>query len=300
MAQAITIDNFYPIANIIEWPGVVSKLEWSLGKQIAEHAPEMVYPVIGNSTEKGVWVLTMGEKDGKKGVYATLDGRESWNDPTLGGVHTAEDLATRLMQLRQVNTPTGHLQDIDTSEAIRGYETANKMAEGGFSNFYPITDEISWLEAVAKLTAWGDIEKMPMIQVKTSADGIETGVYTLRKIARNEQMGIEVDLDGGPTFNYPRPNLRSADEIVDAILKLHAMYSKGVRPRDFKFNFKDGHMVVASAKSSTGTEVKLYENGLITIASKGFMQLNAEQSQGIVDGLVSLVDEAVQPFQGHE
>ncbi len=292
MAQAITIDNFFPIQNILEWPEAVSKLEWSQGKQFADHTPTVTYNVTGVEG-KGVWELTMGEKDGVKGVYAKLDNEMSWNDPTLGGLHTAEDLLTRLRQLREVNTAGQRgLQDVDTSEFWRQHETSAAMAKGGFDNKFQVRDPMSWAESTQRLMGFGDIEKDGKVVIKTSAEGLSTGVYTLTLIQEPDFLGLAVDLDGAPTFNYPRPHLRSAEEIVEVILKLHAMYSKGVRPRDFQFDLKDGDVVIASAKSGQ-SEVKLFENGLITISNPGLMQLSSTAAENIVAGLGELVDKAL-------
>lgn len=292
MAQVITLSHFYAVQDLTTWPDLFAKLEYAKGGNVATYPNVIEIDVTNGGLDdgKGIWKLENVEVDGVKGVYAWLDGEEKIND-VMHGLRSAEDLVEMILTLREYNSRQRMQRDLQTGAA------KEPLGEAGFDNKFQVHDPMSWAEAALRLMAFGDIEKDGKVVVKTSAEGLTSGVYTLTLIQEPDFLGVAVDLDGGPTFNYPRPHLRSAEEIVEVILKLHAMYSKGVRPRDFQYDFKDGSVVIASAKSATGTEVKLFENGLITITSPGFMKLGDHEAQAIVDGLVSLTDEAVQPFQ---
>lgn len=295
MPQAHYLDNFYPIKDITNWPAVVSKLEWSQGKQIAEHASTITFDVIGRDNRaEGLWTLVMGEKDGEKGLYAELDGAIKINDPMLDGIRSAEDLATMLMQLRQVNNP-GHFasgsRDIDSSDLINA--ALHETPPEGYGNFYQFRDPLTWLEAAGRLLPFGDIEQAGTITIKTSAPHLDTGVYTLTKINMGEASGISVDMDGGPQFNYPKPRIRSAEDIVDTILKLHAMFSTAEpvdRPKFESTYLVDASpkLVVASATSGE-TTVKLFANGLITIASTGLLTITPTAGQALVEAVADVV-----------
>lgn len=294
MPQAIYMDNFFPIADITNWPAVVSKLQWAQGKQIAEHASEMTFDVIGahNRTE-GLWTLTMAEKEGVKGLYAELDGAIKINDPTIGGLRTAEDLATMLIQLRQVNNPGqfgNGSRDIDSVD----YFSQSEIPPEGYGNFYQFRDPLTWLELAGKLLPFGDIEQAGTVTIKTSAPHLDTGVYTLTKINMGDASGISVDMDGGPQYNYPKPRVRCAEEIVDTILKLHAMFSTAEpvdRPKFESTYVTDASpkLVVASMKSGE-TQVKFFANGLITIANPGLIQFTAEDASKLVNRLADVVE----------
>lgn len=293
MPQAIYMDNFFPIADITNWPAVVSKLQWTQGKQIAEHTNEMTFDVIGREGHaEGLWTLTMGEKEGVKGLYAELDGAIKINDPMIGGLRTAEELAAMLIQLRQVNNPGQFAgRDIDSVD----YFSQSEIPPEGYGNFYQFRDPLTWLELAGKLLPFGDIEQAGTVTIKTSAPHLDTGVYTLTKINMGDASGISVDMDGGPQYNYPKPRVRCAEEIVDTILKLHAMFSNA-EPID-RPKFESTYMVDASPSvvvasvNSGETTVKLFANGLITIASKGLLTLDGSYATELVEGLAEVVDD---------
>lgn len=294
MAQSFTLSNFFPINDITAWPDLFAKLEYAKGSNVASYPAVLEFNVTnGGWTDKGIWKLEHAEVDGVKGIKASMDGEEKINDP-LHGIRSAENLVEMLLALHEANGQKRMACDVRTDSEAR---EAAQTLYNTFNNWYQITDELGWLETTGKLKQFGDIEKGEEVTIKTSCEGLTTGVYVVQMVNRDGHRGIEVKLDGAPLFNYPRPSVRSACQIIEVILKLRGMYVDGVRPRDFQYNFKDGSVVVASHKSATGTEVKFFENGLITITSPGFIKFNTEQSQAITEGLVSLVDEAVQPFQ---
>jgi len=293
MAQSITVSNFYPIKDLTAWPDLFAKLEYAKGGNVATHPSVLEFNVTnGGYSDKGIWKLEHVIIDGVKGIKASMDGEEKLNDP-LHGLRSAEDLVEMLLTLHEVNGRQRMQADIKTGGD--GYPDMKDWTIGvaGYNNHFQVHDPLTWLETTGKLKQWGDIEKDKVVTIKTSAEGLTTGVYTLTLIEEPDFLGLAVDLDGGPTFNYPRPHLRSAEEIVDVIIKLYGMYSQGVRPRDFQYNFKDGSIVVASAKSGN-TEVKLFENGLITIQSSDLLSISPTAAEALVVGLGELVDKALE------
>lgn len=295
MAQVTYLDNFYPIVDLANWPGLVSKLEWTQGKQIAEHANEITFDVIGREGRaEGLWTLTMGEKEGVKGIFAELDGQIKINDPMFGELRSAEDLVTMLIQLRQVNNPGQFAgRDIDSDDVIS--RPLQETPPEGYSHFYQFRDPLTWLEAAARLMPFGDIEQAGTITIKTSAPHLDSGIYTLTKTTVCGAAGILVELDGGPQFNYPRPHLRSAEDVVDTILKLHAMFSTA-EPID-RPKFESAYMldaspavVVASAQSNE-TVVKLFANGLITISNPGLLTISPIDGGLLAEALADVLED---------
>lgn len=286
MAHVIYLSNFYPINDVLAWPDTLAKLEYAKGSNVATHPSVLEFNVTnGGWTDKGIWKLEHAEVNGVKGVNASMDGEEKINEP-LHGIRSAEDLVEMLLTLHEVNGRQRMRADIKTDQDARD---AAQTLYTPFNNWYQIIDEISWLEVVNKVSQYGDLAKGAEITIKTSAEGLTTGVYSVQMVNRNGHRGVEVKLDGTPLFNYPRPAVRSAEQIVEVILKLRDMYVGGVRPRDFQYNLKDGSIVVASIKSGA-TEVKLFENGLITIANPGLIRVTAEHAAAIVQRLADVAD----------
>lgn len=248
MAQAFTINNWFPILALQGYEAAIATIQQK-GAEISEEGGVVTF-----KTRAGVYVITPFANDGHMGVNLTLNGEEVMNMP-IPRILYAEERIENILALEEIyGVRAGRLREAQVE---------------GYSNFYQQYDPLTWLETAAKIREFGDIEAGETLTIQTAGDGSDVGVYTLTKVVTDDKAGINVTLDGAPKFNYPQPILRTAEQIVSAILNLRRQFAFG---NQFKHNPDNPKPLVATVKDGQN-EIRLFSNGTITITGPGVMKI---------------------------
>lgn len=275
MAQFHMLSNFYQINNLEVFHDLLKRLQEQSGNLMDGDRDHYEFNVAGTNDPKHLYELEFVENgEREKGINAKLGGKELVNDP-MHGLRSAEDLMQSMISLRQFNARN------------------NDAIPLGYSNFFQVYEPLSWLETAGSLREYGDIEKGDVLTIKTSPEGIEGGVYTLVKIIRDGQAGISVNLDGTPTYNYPKPMLRTAEQMVDVILTLKKKFAQGSVGAEFNFNPENPKPLLASVRTDSGTVVQLFANGTIVIQHPGLLTMNTPTASVLVQSLADAVEGSI-------
>jgi ribosomal protein L31 len=288
MAQYHELNNHYQINNIAGWPALFARLQESSGQPIVDIAHSYEYDVSGLGKPDHVYELRIQSStlDDHKTHYliVNLGGKPLINDP-MHNLRSAEELVDTMMTLRAHNKgklpslmSTGAPYATVMNEAVQRHALETGLDGTGIAHFFQQYDPLSWLEAAASLREFGDIEAGDTLTIKTSREGIETGVYTLQKVTRDDKVGVEVLQDGHPFWNYGKPQTSTAEQVVSLILKLKEGFGSIPLGGEFHFDADHPKPLVASMKDGQ-TEIKLFVNGTITITGPGVMNMVAMSAE---------------------
>lgn len=294
MAQYHELNNHYQITNIPGWQALFNRLQVSSGQPIVDIAHEYLYDVGGQGKPEHLYSLRMQgtEKDGveSRWLIVTLGGKELVNDP-MSNLRSAEELVETMITLREFNSKPGQVFMCKEQVAIDGrlsppadspvvnpevqrhiFETG--LDGTGIDNFFQVYDPLSWLETVGAFQQEHGInlDSGEVIHIKTSREGIETGVYTVQKKITDDKAGVLVTQDGYPFWNYGKPQTSTAEQVVALIEKLRVNFGSIPIGSEFNFNADNVKPLVASMKDGQA-EIKLFANGTITITSPGLVNL---------------------------
>lgn len=278
MAQFHELNNHYQINDIAGWPALFKRLQESSGQPINDIAHEYEYDVGGQGNPKQIYSLRM-QSSGEdlhetKYLAVQLGGVDLINDP-MHNLRSAEELVDMIIALRNFNV--SRLPSLVTDAHGVSAEVQRHAYEsdvGGINNFFQIYDTLSWLEVVGTFQAehGHNLDSGEVITIKTSREGIETGIYTVQKKVVGNRAGVEVTQDGQPFWNYGKPQTSTAEQVVALIEKLRKNFGSIDPGKEFNFSPDNAKPLVASIKDGQ-TEIKLFVNGTITITGPGVMNM---------------------------
>jgi hypothetical protein len=305
MAQYHELNNHYQIDNIRAWPDRFKSLQESSGQPVVDIAHEYSYDVGGQGKPEHIYDIRIQGTDidgvQTRWLVVNLGGKELINDP-MSNLRSAEELVDTMMAIRNYNVgrrPEAMAEDTPdkrylVNEAVQRFAYEMEMKAGGFDNFYQQYDPLTWLETAAKLKQEHgmDVETGVAILFRTGPAHIDTGIYKIQKVERENAVGLEVSLDGAPLFNYPKPLLKTAEQIVSYILQLQQRFGSLKVGDEFNYNSDNPKPLVASMKDGQ-TEVKLFVNGTITITGPGLVNMvtmSAEDSDRANELMEKILD----------
>lgn len=273
--QAVSeITNFFLIEDEDKHHQLVEQLI-AAGADHNEHQTSFGFSLMGHGSRYNLDVIT---RHGKLGMTILLDGKGVLN-VGVPKLHNAEDMLEQIL--------LAHKTAVFNSEK-------DGLFPLGYDNFYASAGPEAWKKMVEDLGEFGDVTNGNPTTIVTGPDGAGVGTYVLQLVTRGPKIGFEVLLDGVPLFNYPKPLLRTAEQIVDVIRTLRAKFS--VKPLGVEFNFNhddDRKPLVASIKTSSGTHVQLFANGVITIQHPTLLTITTPNAQKIVELLANGVEESI-------
>jgi hypothetical protein len=280
MAQFHVLSNFYKITSLTAFNELLSRLQVVSGQAMEGDRDHYEFNVGPKNDPSHLYVLDFVENEEReKGINVKLGGKELINDP-MHNLRSAEELMTMMITLREFNSKPGREFMGEEQMAVHGYlsqearddEFRTQMAAAGITNFFQQYDPLSWLEIAHEIQEYGDVESGELVTIKTSVEGIATGVYTIKKVVTDDRAGIEVMLDGQPHYNYPLPANKSAEQVVAYILLLKKNLGTYVPGVEFKHNPENPKPLVATVRDGQN-EIRLFCNGTITITGPGVMKM---------------------------
>jgi hypothetical protein len=306
MPQAHVLNNQYLINDVAGWPALFNRLQESSGQPVVDIAHEYEYDVGGQGDPKHIYNIRIQSSSldlhETKYLIVKLGGKDLVNDP-MHNLRSAEELIETMITLREFNQKPGRVfageeqVAIDARLTHYGVNTevqrfAFESAVGGINNFFQVYDPLSWLETVGMFQAehGHNLDSGELIAIKTSRDGIETGIYTVQKTVVSDKAGVLVTQDGQPFWNYGKPQTSTAEQVVALIEKLRKNFGSIPIGKEFNFNPDNSKPLVASVKNGE-TEVKLFANGTITIYHPGLVAWNAPGSDVVMlEGLAETLE----------
>jgi hypothetical protein len=266
------INNFYPIVSEENYlAGIEMLIE--AGADSNEERTSLGFSLHGHGNRYNLDKEVHGDVPG---VSIMLNGHGVLNIP-LPGLISAE---TMIQQILLAN------------KAHRFASELHGAVPEGYNNFYPSESPEAWKQMIESADWFGDLVNGNPTTIPTGPQGIETGFYVIRAVTRDAKIGLEVKLDGTPLFNYPKPTLRSAEQIVKVILTLRAKFHNPSVGTEFNFNQDNRKPLLASVRTGSGTEVKLFANGVITIQNPGLLSIQTPEAQKLVELLANGVEES--------
>jgi hypothetical protein len=288
MAQYHELNNYYKINSMEAFQELLQRLQAVSGKRLEGDKTTYNFNVGTDDDPRSLYKLTFIKTEEGEGVYAWLAARELINDP-MHNLRSAEELIGSMLTLREFNSRPGRVfmgeQQVALTatlkkpqESVNGavaQEHGDAMEEVGLTNFFQQWDPLTWLETVAKFKQEHqvDLDAGVPIHFRTGPADIDTGIFVLTKvITEDDKAGLEVTLDGQPFYNYPRPELRTAEQIVSYVLLLRKNYGAGKIGNEFNFSPDNAKPLVATLKEGQN-EIRLFSNGTITITGPGVMKI---------------------------
>lgn len=273
--QAVSeITNFFLIEDEDKHHKLVEQLI-AAGADHNEHQTSFGFSLMGHGSRYNLDVIT---RHGKLGMTILLDGKGVLN-VGVPKLHNAEDMLEQIL--------LAHKTAVFNSEK-------DGLVPLGYNNFYASAGPDAWKEAVEALGEFGDIVNGNPTTVVTGPEGVSAGTYVIQVVTHDAKFGVEVLLDGVPLFNYPKPMLRTAEQIINVIMTLRAKFHKGSIGTEFNFNLDDERKpLVASVKTSSGTLVQLFANGVITIQHPTLLTITTPNAQKMVELLANGVEESL-------